>query len=531
VATLGVGAFALVGLVLRLAAVARPVAVVDRLFVPDDTYYTLTIARSIAHGHGPTTDGTTLTSGFQPLLGFLMTPVYWATGSLDRGVRIDLLLLAGADVATVVVVAWIAFRVAGRLAALVAAAIWAVSPIAITSAAGGLETSLAMFAAVALVAVWIAANDHPSTRRWLAVGAVAGLAVLARIDLVLLVVLLAGVQLWRGPRRGLAASAAAGGVVVGPWWIWCSLKFGTPLPTSGSAAHALARGDSFASATTSLAFGAVAGGPFVQLQHPRIWLMHHTVIGTFAFWLVVVALVALGVALLVPSARRRDVLDAPSAAVAVLVAFAAGLLVFYVWFGVPWYLSRYLAPVELVVTLLLAIGCARLTRLSGSRVRTLTAAVLGAVLVAGFAASAVSIRTALTATTRGPSQLDAATGFREPVRAALAFLPGGARIGGFQSGALGYYGSARHTVVNLDGVVNPDAYRARRAHRTGAYIRSRHLAWLIDSHVLIAEFAGSDRSGRAGVHVATVRNISVADADGYVVARVDGARRAARAAP
>ena len=43
-----------VGFVLRLAVLVRPVGVIDKLFVPDDTYYTLTIARSLAHGHGPT---------------------------------------------------------------------------------------------------------------------------------------------------------------------------------------------------------------------------------------------------------------------------------------------------------------------------------------------------------------------------------------------------------------------------------------------------------------------------------------------
>ena len=79
-----VAAFAGVGLVIRLAVLARSLTIIDRLFVPDDTYYTLTIARSMAHGHGPTTDGSTLTSGFQPLLGFVMTPVFWLTNSADE---------------------------------------------------------------------------------------------------------------------------------------------------------------------------------------------------------------------------------------------------------------------------------------------------------------------------------------------------------------------------------------------------------------------------------------------------------------
>ena len=116
----------IVGFVLRLAVLLRPIGVIDKLFVPDDTYYTLTIARSIAHGHGPTVDGHTLTSGFQALLGFLMVPVYWLTDNPDTALRIDLALLVVVDTLTIVVLAWVAYRFAGRVAAVTAAALWAV---------------------------------------------------------------------------------------------------------------------------------------------------------------------------------------------------------------------------------------------------------------------------------------------------------------------------------------------------------------------------------------------------------------------
>ena len=93
----------IVGFGLRLAVLLRPIGVIDKLFVPDDTYYTLTIARSIANGHGPTVDGHTLTSGFQALLGFLMVPVYWLTDNPDTALRIDLALLVVVDTLTIVV--------------------------------------------------------------------------------------------------------------------------------------------------------------------------------------------------------------------------------------------------------------------------------------------------------------------------------------------------------------------------------------------------------------------------------------------
>ncbi|MGZ4675851.1 MAG: hypothetical protein ACXV8Y_04895, partial [Acidimicrobiia bacterium] len=42
IARVGVTGFAVVGLLLRLAVWFRPLATLDRLFIPDDTYYTLT---------------------------------------------------------------------------------------------------------------------------------------------------------------------------------------------------------------------------------------------------------------------------------------------------------------------------------------------------------------------------------------------------------------------------------------------------------------------------------------------------------
>jgi hypothetical protein len=40
--------FAIVGFVLRVAVLPRPIGVIDRLFVPDDTYYTVEVVKGLA---------------------------------------------------------------------------------------------------------------------------------------------------------------------------------------------------------------------------------------------------------------------------------------------------------------------------------------------------------------------------------------------------------------------------------------------------------------------------------------------------
>jgi hypothetical protein len=476
----------LVGLALRVAVLVRPIGVIDRLFIPDDTYYTLTIARSIAKGHGPTVDGHTLTAGFQALLGFLMVPVYWVTDNPDTALRVDLTLLVLVDTATIVVLAWLAFRVAGRVAAITAALLWAISPVAVSMALGGLETSLAILCEIGLVAVWMWAGDRPaSTRRWSVVGVVAGLAVLARIDALLLVASLALLQLWRGPRRPLVQAGIAAAVTLAPWWIWCAVNFGTPIPTSGDAAHDLAPLSPFAREGLAQLAGAVVGGPFALWHSVRDRLNDEPLLGVLVFWILVAGLLALTWWW----ARGRV---QPQPAVAALPVFAAGLLVFYAWFGVGWYFTRYLAPVAAVATLAISVLVARVAALHGGWQLPAVGSLALLLLVGGIAAITASEHN-LTATRGTASRFDSVTGYRDAAMTVVRVPPQGSTLGAWQAGAFAYYANDRITVVNLYGVVKPDAAEAARDDRTAAYIRDRGVDWLADFtlHIVWFDVAGS----------------------------------------
>lgn len=97
-----------------------------------------------------------------------------------------LALSARTDALAVVLLARLAARISGPPAALVAAALWAMSPYAVGVSLNGLEPNLALV----LVEVWCLARERPGLRLWSAAGALAGLALLARVDTVFLVALL-----------------------------------------------------------------------------------------------------------------------------------------------------------------------------------------------------------------------------------------------------------------------------------------------------------------------------------------------------
>lgn len=520
-AVLAVAGTMILAFALRLALLARPIAHLDRAFIPDDTYYTLKIAHSMAHGHGPTVDGTTLTSGFQPLLGFLMIPVYWITDNLDLALRVDLFLLIVVDTLIVAILAWVAFRLAGRVAAVVAAAIWAVSPVATTMALGGLETSLALLCEIGLVAACIRANDRPGTWRSVVVGVIAGLAVLARLDALLLVALLALIQFWRGPRKALVPASIAGILTLAPWWGWCAVEFGTPIPTSGSALHELATYAPFSPHNLALVAGAVIGGPFGNPTALRTGLDDVPALGTVLFVALIAALLAIAFAWLrralltgvarAGTDRAENDPGNPYAAAAAMPVFAVGLMFFYAWFGVWYFNTRYLAPVQLGVVLVISVFVSRLarergplTRERGRRVRIGFFALAGIFGVA-MGAAVVSDAAMLWGNAPGPHlSLDAATGFRRSARKVNSVTPKGGVVAAYQSGALAYFGSGHITVINLDGVVDRNApapyvpgramnlEQRRRVAGTLHYMQRRNVRWIAEWDLLVRPFVTDD---------------------------------------
>jgi hypothetical protein len=71
-------------------------------------------------------------------------------------------------------------------------------------------------------------------------------------------------------------------------------------------------------------------------------------------------------------------------------------------------------------------------------------------------------------------------GFREAAEEILAKAPVGAVVGSMQTGALQYFAPPGVRVINLDGVVNPDAAQALEQRRLGIYARSQGIRYFAD---------------------------------------------------
>lgn len=224
-------------LVAGLAALAVIVRVVAGPRTIDDAYITFRYARNLAEGFG------FVYNPGQPVLG-TTTPFYtvlmsgaWLIGLRDLPV-VALVLNALADAGTAMLLYWLGRRLAGnRVVAAGVALAWAVSPMSVTFAIGGMETSVVILFLVASFATYVVERPRLST-------AIMALAVLTRPDALIAAVLLFADMGLRplltrdgGPlsarvRRLPWAEVVIFVVLLAPWAIFAMAYFGSPLPQS-----------------------------------------------------------------------------------------------------------------------------------------------------------------------------------------------------------------------------------------------------------------------------------------------------------
>ena len=201
----------------------------------DDAFITFRYSRNIVEGHGFVYNPGTRTLGTTtPLFTLLMAGAGWLTGSDDYP-WFALIASAAADALSAVLLALLVRRLAGHaVPGVIVGALWAINPVSVTFAVGGMETSVAILWMVAAAFAYVAGRE-----RWMAF--LAALGVLTRVDTLLWVGPLLAHQLlvaWRAGRgwaRVPWRSWAVFLATLAPWYLFSAAYFGTLLSRSLSA--------------------------------------------------------------------------------------------------------------------------------------------------------------------------------------------------------------------------------------------------------------------------------------------------------
>ena len=536
------------GLALHLGLALRGLPRLAREgFLYDDAFYAFQIARNVARGQGATFDGVTPTNGFQPLYVALLVPVYRVAGDDPAvPVAVALVLLALATTATAALVYRLVRRWAEPPGAVAAAAAWTFSPVVVRETANGLETALAAMMAAATLCVYLEhlrGRDGVRTRTALAFGALSALAVLAREDLALLVLVLAVDHLLvlrrrAAPARALRApawAALAALVVYAPWAAWGIRAVGSPFQESGVATRFLSRAYAplfglaprgQAADTGALVWHHVRHAASVLRTapplHPVFRVLGRTVgAAPPAAALAATGLVALALSVAAlawwrrtRSRPRRDEMGAP-------VVFAGLVVLAYAtWIFGAFFFTRYFVPVFLVVTVVAGVAAddARRALRAGPRAWRTAArvAALGWAVALAVMAFNAAVRPG-----RGYPFYDIACWVREHTAP-------GETIGVFQSGAVGYLSGRR--VVNLDGKVDRLAREALRSGRIARFVREQGVDAVVDDAGVLDLFFGpfSRSTWQRLSRVAWLRGREVG-APTWLGLRIEDALEAARA--
>jgi len=419
----------------------------------DDAFYYFQVARNAAHGAGFSFDGVYATNGFHPLLAWIAVPVFAVFDSPWLPIHLLLCLLAVATAMT----AYVMFRIGRALgderAGELMAVFFLLSPFTWIIPLRGCEAGLSVLC-IALAVLQAARIREVDVHGVAILGALVGLAGLARTENVLLGVAMFGWLIARTRRpRHLLAFASAALVVVSPWLIWNLVRFGTIVQVSGAAKtqfhlyHPL-RG--------------YLGVPFDMLAHAIQFVAGEEFQPrrrTIALAITSVVLVAIAVAV---GGRRRP----PPALVP--VAALVGLHVAFYGYLQRSYFNWYAMPV--------VFGAAVL---QGERLARARRGIVGALVVVAAVQCAITLGSFANAYRRSPRAPERRV---EARLARIAMLPDHARLAGWNVGAIGYFTAIRRpdiTLFNLDCVVNNELFAAWRRGEYMQWIAER-VDWLVE---------------------------------------------------
>jgi hypothetical protein len=232
----------IIAAILRFWVSWQPVEDLITKNIPDDSFYYFVIARNVTNLGSASLDGVGITNGFHPLWLVLILPFFmWARVGAELPIHLTLSLASLIDIGSV----FLLVRLATNLlhdwrGGLIAGSIYAFHPFVILQVTNGLETSLGIFTALLFLIAyhdWLKSTSEGNGA--IRVGFFGGLMFLARTDYILLYAAAILTAIWYLKSKNYVLSVFKVGIVslatVSPWLLWSQLNLGKIVQDSGEA--------------------------------------------------------------------------------------------------------------------------------------------------------------------------------------------------------------------------------------------------------------------------------------------------------
>ncbi len=432
----------------------------------DDAFYYYKIAWNIVHGNGICFTPGIPTNGFHPLWLLMLLPIYAIVPKNELNLPIHIASTITAVAITIAI--YIIYRLLRErypkapawLVALILG-VFAINPNILYHQMCGMETGFSLLPfAVAIYThhklIQGGENYGKNFRWWVAANIVL---LWLRIDFAIIVWLLNIHLLWRWRSKRLIPYLVLINASVLPWVLWCKLRFGHWVPISGLAFN-YARNNFF-----FWKYGKSISTYLHMWKRELKLALFPALFRSFGGIIGLLGMIVLCVLWLKRSLKRLSFDDILNF---YLLPFIVGIIVYGIilhWLVRLLVRDYYYVPVHIVTILVIA---ETLLTLKERKKKIIAGCVIVVMLIA-------SIHLFATHTIR-----DCSIRHRDvTVINKLPHLPTNSIIGAFNAGRLGYY--VHFVVINLDGAVNPQAFKAITEHRLWSYIINQGITILADS--------------------------------------------------
>ena len=441
----------------------------DQGLVQDDAFYYYVIARHWLASGSPSFDGFTLTNGFHPVWELACLPIF-ALFHGDTPVRLMLAIASVCDLLSL----WLVFQIVSRLTALeipalVATAILALHGTIIRTWFNGLETALSLTSLLWFLSVFLQLYrvNTSDARQHIKLGVIAALAFLARTDsavvLLVMFMFLYLPQLKQGQWRQAFCAGFPCLLIIAPWLLWNLFHFGSIVQVSGQIRDNTWLFDGAIperSLLENIYFGIVSTGFPVGTVFKK--MLAPSMPGLAIGYLFLAALICTTTIAWRHQENFRRALTQ-------LLPWMVGITTLFLYHASVRHFVRgwYNAPVLLGITFLISLLISAILQ---RRKHLETPVLMGLIL--------------MLLTFYSPYGYIKHPESPHPYPGVIAahwlndHVPAGTRIGAANAGIMGYY--SNNPVINLDGVVNENAFRARLNGELHHYISSTGITYLAD---------------------------------------------------
>ena len=466
---------------------SRPLAENIGSVYQDDYFYFLKIADNALHYGKVTFDGDNVSNGFQPL--WMVVLMFYHSIFSDKFllIKIASITLALVHALTAYMLYKILSLYKHEVAGAFLAIFWAFNPFTLWMALAGFETTFSLFFLSSSIYWYLKCRSTMTPKESIILGAFLGLAFLSRLDSIFFSIPIAIDYLFINKARfidsfkRLIPCGIIHSLLALPWFAYSYVSSSVFSPISGAAKTFAANVDYY-----SGAFDFVIKRSFTMLAMIKegMWFL--------GFWNLQSMVIAASIALLWFSlvlwlVRKQGISLKPAA---FLIIFSILLTGYYTFTHTN---IRYLMPVIMLAMLCTAIVFAKSYANSSSKqFMKISFFLIMLLLIGNMAVSSISAsKTGQMNSEWNPLQN---TMYNEGIGWMRENTKQDEIIGSFNAGVYGYFSGRK--IVNLDGVINNEAYYALKERKLYDYLRSERIKYVIDWRYVedyyLLRFGGGD---------------------------------------